>query len=152
MIELLEQMNHWHWIALGLVLLGGELVGAAGYLLWIGLSAITVGLVKLGLPISWELQWISFAVISLFTTWLWWRYQAKKDRQSESEGTLNQREKQLIGQTTRLEQDVEVGRCRIRLGDTTWSAQTDQAIAAGTLVKVTAVDGILVTIEPAENN
>lgn len=149
MIELLNQINHWHWIAFGLVLLSGELLGTAGYFLWLGISAILVGIVFTLLPISWQLQWTTFASFSLVTTWGWWRYQHKKDVQSEADSSLNQREKQLVGKTTRLEQDVQKGNCRIRLGDTTWSARTHEDIAAGTLVKVIDVDGIVVTIEPA---
>ena len=43
MVELLEQMNHWHWLAFGLLLLAAELLGTAGYFLWLGISAILVG-------------------------------------------------------------------------------------------------------------
>ncbi|WED21013.1 NfeD family protein [Vibrio sp. JC009] len=150
MIELLEQVNHWHWIAFGLLLLSGELLGTAGYFLWLGISAVLVGLILALLPISWQLQWTSFACFSLVTTWLWWRYQHKKDRSSEQESTLNQREKQLIGKTTRIDEGVQRGNFRIRIGDTTWSAKCHQDLPAGTLVKVTDVDGIILTVEPEE--
>ncbi|HIF9523255.1 TPA: NfeD family protein, partial [Photobacterium damselae] len=33
MIDLLSQMNPWHWLVFGLVLLLLELLGTAGYLL-----------------------------------------------------------------------------------------------------------------------
>jgi membrane protein implicated in regulation of membrane protease activity len=149
LIELLSQVNHWHWIAFGLVLLSGELLGTAGYFLWLGISAVLVGLLLTFIPISWQLQWVSFASFSLVTTWIWWRYQHKKDLISENSSSLNQREKQMIGKVTRLEEDVQAGNCRIRLGDTTWSAKSLQDIPAGTLVTVVSVDGIVVTIEPA---
>jgi membrane protein implicated in regulation of membrane protease activity len=150
LIELLQQVNHWHWIAFGLLLLCGELLGTAGYMLWLGISAVIVGALLAVMPLSWQMQWTAFASFSLVTTWLWWRYQHQKDRRSENEGDLNQKQKQLLGQTTRLEADVQPGNCRIRMGDTTWSARTDQDIPAGTLVKVSKVDGIVLTIEPVE--
>ncbi len=150
MIELLQQVNHWHWIALGLLLLSGELLGTAGYFLWLGISAVMVGLLLALLPMSWQLQWVSFAVFSLLTTWLWWRYQHKQDRTANEQSVLNQRERQMIGQTSRVEDDIRRGSCRIRLGDTTWSARCDQDIPAGTLVKVVDVDGIVLFIEPLE--
>ena len=99
MIDLLEQMNFWHWIALGLVLLLLELLGTAGYLLWLGISAVLVGVLLIMLPVSWPLQWVCFAVFALFTTWLWWRYQHKKDKTDDSVSKLNQRGAQMIGQT-----------------------------------------------------
>ena len=149
MIELLDQVNHWHWLAFGLLLLGLELLGTAGYFLWIGISAMIVGALLGALPLSWQMQWLSFASFSLITTWLWWRRQLKSDRKSDKAQVLNQRDKQLIGKTTRLEDDIQKGKCRIRIGDTTWSAITATDITAGTEVVVTAVDGIVLTIAPA---
>ncbi|WP_375750826.1 NfeD family protein [Vibrio sp. HN007] len=150
MIELLEQVNHWHWLAFGLLLLSGELLGTAGYFLWLGISAIVVGLILTVIPLGWQLQWVSFACFSLFTTWLWWRYQHKKDTNAEKNSLLNQREKQMIGKTTRVDEDVLRGNCRVRIGDTTWSAKCHVDIPAGTLVKVVDVDGIVLTIEPED--
>ncbi|MCG9639072.1 NfeD family protein [Vibrio sp. Isolate34] len=150
MVELLEQVNHWHWLAFGLALLALELVGTAGYFLWIGISAMLVGVLLGALPLGWQMQWLSFASFSLITTWLWWRRQLSNDKQSDAGRELNQREKQLVGQTARIDTDIQKGKCRIRLGDTTWSAVTAQDLKAGTEVIVTAVDGIVLTITPKE--
>ncbi|ORT50420.1 regulatory protein [Vibrio sp. qd031] len=150
MITLLEQMNHWHWLAFGLLLLAGELLGTAGYFLWLGLSALLVAAILLVLPIGWEMQWVCFAVFSLVTTWQWWRYQHNKDTQSDARRNLNQKEKQLIGKTTRLTESVQRGHFRLRLGDSTWRASCDQDLEQGTLVKVTDVDGITLFVTKAE--
>ncbi|MGF1717304.1 NfeD family protein [Photobacterium chitinilyticum] len=147
MITLLEQMNFWHWIAFGLVLLLLELLGTAGYLLWLGLSALLVGAILSAIPMSWSLQWLTFAVFSLFSTWLWWRYQHKKDRAADQGRTLNQRTEQMIGQTCILDQPLPVTQGRIRLGDTSWLARTDKPLEAGTLVEVIAVEGITLIVQ-----
>ena len=65
MVELLEQVNHWHWLAFGLALLALELIGTAGYFLWIGISAMLVGALLGALPLGWQMQWLSFASFSL---------------------------------------------------------------------------------------
>ena len=150
MVELLEQVNHWHWLAFGLALLALELIGTAGYFLWIGISAMLVGALLGALPIGWQMQWLSFASFSLITTWLWWRRQLSNDKQSDAGRELNQREKQLVGQIARIDTDIQKGKCRIRLGDTTWSAVTAHDLEAGTEVIVTAVDGIVLTITPTK--
>ena len=49
-----------------------------------------------------------------------------------------------------LFRSVIAGSCRIVLGDTTWSAKSLQDIAKGTLIRVVAVDGIILTIEPMD--
>ncbi|WP_394127632.1 NfeD family protein [Vibrio hepatarius] len=148
MIELLDSINHWHWLAFGLALLALELLGTAGYFLWLGLSALIVGALLTFIPMSWQLQWVSFGAFSLATTWLWWRKQFKKDKQGDASRELNQKSKQLIGQTIRLEEDFPVGKGRIKVGDTTWSAQSDSFITAGELAQITQVKGIILTIEP----
>lgn len=147
MIEFLESINHWHWLAFGLALLACELLGAAGYLLWLGISALLVALVLALVPMSWQLQWASFGVFCLVTTWLWWRRQFSNDQQSDASRTLNQKEKQLIGETLLLDEDFPAGKGRLKVADTTWTARSDTPIAKGTLVEITQVDGIILTIQ-----
>lgn len=78
------------------------------------------------------------------------RKQHQVDKQSDKQRSLNQKDKQLIGQTSVLEQDITRGKCRIKLGDTSWSAYSDSDLPSGTLVKVIDVDGITLLIEKAE--
>lgn len=148
MIEFLTQLNHWHWLAFGLCLLAVELIGTAGYFLWLGISALIVGVIVVFLPIGWQLQWMSFASFSLITTWLWWRKQLSTDKQDDAHRELNQKDKQLIGKTSVVEQDVDAGQFRLMLGDTTWTAECDVPLKAGMRVKVVHVDGIVVKVEP----
>ncbi|CAM2773333.1 NfeD family protein [Vibrio rarus] len=146
MIELLQQLNHWHWLALGLALLCFEVLGTAGYCLWLGISALVVGLLLTLLPLGWQMQWMSFASFSMITTWLWWRYQTGKDQKDEQTTTLNKRSQSLIGQFTVLDTDFPIGKGRIKLGDTSWSAMTEHNLAAGTTVEVYKVEGIVLYI------
>ncbi|MCF7482663.1 NfeD family protein [Vibrio sp. J1-1] len=150
-ISLLDGITFWHWLALGFGLLAVELLGTAGYFLWLGLSALLVGILLSLMPISWQLQWLSFATFSLVTTWLWWRRQWKKDKQDDQSRDLNQKYKQLIGQTLTIDEDFSVGLNRIHVADTTWSAQSDQPLPAGTRVKIVAVKGIILVIEPVDD-
>ncbi len=147
MIELLSEVNYWHWLALGLLLLAGELLGTAGYFLWLGISALIVGALLSVLPLGWELQWVTFATLCMSTTWLWWRRQFSADKSSDADRDLNQKQKQMVGLTVVLENDIKVGSNRIKIGDTTWSAKSTQNIAIGEQVKVVSMDGIILTIE-----
>lgn len=150
MIDWLSQINHWHWLAFGLCLLAIELIGTAGYFLWLGLSALIVGIVVVFLPISWQLQWITFASLSLVTTWLWWRKQLSNDQRGDAHRQLNQKEKQLIGKTSFVDHDINGEQFRLILGDTTWTAECAEPLKAGDRVKVIAVDGIVVKVKPID--
>ncbi len=136
-----ESFNAWHWVIIALLLLGLELAGTAGYLMWLGISAMVVALISALMPISWQLEVMSFVALSLFTTWIWWRYQHRIDMKDDASSTLNKRMSQLIGEEIMLEQPVTAGKCRVKLGDTTWSAVSDGAYPEGTVMTVTAVEG-----------
>ncbi len=71
------------------------------------------------------------------------------DKHSDAGRELNQRDKQLIGRTTRLLEPVQKGNCRINLGDSSWSAISTHD-TAGEEVVITAVDGIVLTISPTK--
>lgn len=151
MFELLESINHWHWLAFGLALLAVELLGTAGYFLWLGLSALIVGTILTFIPISWQLQWSAFGAFSLITTWLWWRRQLTSDKRDDASRQLNQKEKQLVGEVITLSEKFPAGKGRIKVGDTTWSAKSDCEIAAGSQVIITKIDGIVLTIKPKDS-
>jgi membrane protein implicated in regulation of membrane protease activity len=60
-------MQWWAWIAVGAILLGAELsfVDAQFYLLFVGLSALIVGLLTIsGAAGAAWLQWVAFAVLA----------------------------------------------------------------------------------------
>lgn len=148
MIDWLTQFNHWHWLALGLALLAVELLGTTGYFLWLGLSGLLVGILMLFIPIGWQLQWMTFASFTLLTTWLWWRRQFKTDQIGDSQRSLNQKEKQLIGQRIKITDDVKANVVtRIHLADSTWSAISEEDIRAGSIVEVIDLDGITLKIK-----
>jgi membrane protein implicated in regulation of membrane protease activity len=148
LFSFLQGVTFWYWIAFGLALLAVELLGTAGYFLWLGISALLVGMIMSVLPISWQLQWLAFATLSLVTTWLWWRRQWTKDRQNDQKRDLNQKHKQLIGNIVTLEEDFKVGINRLRVADTTWSAQCEHDLPAGTRVEIVAIEGIILTVKP----
>ena len=147
MFELLESINHWHWLAFGLALLAIELFGTAGYFLWLGLSALIVGVILTFIPMGWQLQWTAFGAFSLLTTWLWWRRQFTNDKRGDATRELNQKEKQLVGEIITLNEDFPAGKGRIKVGDTTWTAKSESKIAAGSQVIITEIDGIVLTIK-----
>lgn len=61
---------------------------------------------------------------------------------------LNRRAEQLIGRVLVLEQAIEAGRGKVRVGDTLWPAEGAD-LPAGTPVKVTGVRRELLVVERA---
>ncbi|MDQ5892952.1 MAG: inner membrane protein, partial [Pseudomonadota bacterium] len=64
-IELVMENAHWFWLSLGGLLLAAEMLGASGYMLWSGLSAVLVGLLTWVMPLGWPLQGTIFAILTI---------------------------------------------------------------------------------------
>lgn len=78
MITYLQHLAFWDWLALATAFLILEVFGTGGYLLWAGLSAVTVGTLTFLIPdLPWLWQFLLFLVLGLFTMLSWRRYQQR---------------------------------------------------------------------------
>lgn len=78
MIAYLHHLSFWHWLALATLLLVFEVFGAAGYLLWISLVAVLIGLLSILLPsLAWFWQLLLFATLATLSSLLWWHLQRR---------------------------------------------------------------------------
>ena len=145
MIDNLLAHPHVFWLVLGGILLIAEMLGTAGYLLWSGIAAVVTGLLTLVLPLSWELQGVCFAILTLVAAFLWWRWLNARKQPPQGE-VLNQRGQQLIGRRLRLDAALVNGRGNVRIGDSSWPVIADQDLPANSEIVVVAVEGILLKI------
>ena len=150
MIErIVMELGPWNWMALGLVLLGLEIVVPGIFLLWIGIAAIIVGALTLMIgdaaAWTWELQAVLFLILSLASAYIGKKVMARGDGVSD-EPFLNQRAEQLVGRTATLAEPIADGRGRIKLGDTQWRVSGPD-LPAGAKVKVVSADGSELGVE-----
>lgn len=150
MLALIADNPHSFWLSLGGLLLAAELLGAGGYLLWSGISALLVGLISWVAPLSWEWLCALFAVLTILTAVLWWYWLRRRNQQPESrpEENLNQRNRQLIGRRATLQTPIENGYGRVQLGDGSWRVQCERDLPAGTQVEITDVQGVTLIVRP----
>ncbi|AMR65449.1 NfeD family protein [Aquipseudomonas alcaligenes] len=148
MMEYLQNLSFWDWLAFGTVLLILEVFGAGGYLLWIGLAAAAVGLLTYLLPdLPWAWQFFAFALLSLLTAVFWWRRQRSAAKPSDVPG-LNRRGSEFLGRTFVLHEAIVGGRGKIKAGDTLWLVSGPE-LPAGAEVRVIGQDGVLLKVEAA---
>jgi membrane protein implicated in regulation of membrane protease activity len=147
-MDWLQQLSGWHWIALSLLLLIGELVGAGGYLLWTGISGMAVGALLWIFPgMAWQLQFLLFAVGSVVSAGLWHVYLLHRPIISD-QPTLNKRGATYVGKTFVLTQAVQNGRGKIRIDDCNWELNGEDC-AVGESIIVTGTDGMILFFEKA---
>lgn len=125
------------WVLVGLAFFGAELLLPGVFLLWIGIAAIGAGLALMAwpeMPFAYTVM-LFIAVLSLGIL-------------------LGLRLRRITGDTPQvnLPGSAVVGRIgivtdatgpllRVRLGDTDWSAEAEEALSAGDRVEVVGVSG-----------
>ena len=149
MIEFFEAMQFWHWVLLAIVLIAGEALGAAGFLLGAVMAALELALISYIWPdLTWQQQISLFAVLALFcSVWFWYRF--KNFNQTTNQPQLNDRAAQLIGGEYALTQTMTGGQGKIQVGDTLWRVESDTNLSAGTQIKVTGRRNTVLLIKKA---
>lgn len=143
------QPDYWHWWILALALVILETVLPGTFFLWMGISALVLGLLTWLIPtMGWEMQLMLFAVLSLVSIAGWRLWQRRHPDESD-QPTLNRRGEQYIGRVFVLETPIENGFGKVRVGDGLWRVKGDDA-PAGCRVRVTDVDGVVLVVEVSD--
>ncbi|MCG6114576.1 MAG: NfeD family protein [Mesorhizobium sp.] len=150
LVEFLATIGPWNWIILGCVLLALEIVVPGFYLLWIGIAALLTGTLSFQLMDvalwTWQAQTVFFLGLSLATALIGRRVFSGGGEDTD-QPLLNRREQQMIGTVATLEEPIQDGRGRVRIGDSLWQVAGPD-LPAGTRIRVTnATNGIL-SVEP----
>ena len=88
------------------------------HFLWFGLAAVVVGVLALAIGVAWPWQVMAFGVISVLTVF-WVRKYARPDVAISDLPDLNVRGQQYIGRSLVVEQAIQNGRGKVRVGDST---------------------------------
>lgn len=139
----------WLWLSLGGVLLAAEMLGTSGYLLWSGIAAMLVALLVWLVPMPWEWQGLSFALLTILCA-LWWYRWLKRSECRQPSLPLNQRGQQLVGRRLTLDTALINGFGHVRIGDGNWRVQSTDDLPAGCNIEVIAVEGITLQVERRE--
>lgn len=148
----MEALTQWHWLGLAAIFLIAEVLVSGGFLLWIGISAVIVGVLVWIFPheISWGIQMLLFGMGAILSSVLWWLY-LKHHPIKTDEPNLNLRTEQYIGRIFTLSEAIVNGRGKIRSGDSWWTVSGSD-LPVGTKVKVIDVDGIILKVIKVDNS
>ncbi|KAB2915775.1 MAG: NfeD family protein [Hyphomicrobiaceae bacterium] len=144
---LLGSLGLWSWLILALLLFILETMVPGVHFLWFGIAALVVGVVAWATGMTWPWQLIAFGVISVLTVFWVRRFYRAEAAQSDLPD-LNVRGQQYVGRSLVVEQAIQNGRGKVRVGDTLWQAEGPDA-PAGTRVTVTAARGTVLVVERA---
>lgn len=135
-MDVFTHITAYHWIALGLILLTAELLGAAGFLLGAAVAAFAMGTIMWLVPelgLVWQLG--GYVGVAIMATLVYFKV-FRKTQLNQERPLLDRQAKRLIGHKFELADDVELGTTRVQIGDTLWRVETEAPLPKGTLVEV----------------
>ena len=138
------------WGAVALLLFAAEALAPGAFMLWMGFAAVAVFLGVLFVPgIPLLAQVAAFVVLSFVSIQVYRKFVRGRGHERQSDRpTLNQRALQHVGRTVVLERAIVSGLGRVKIGDAFWDVSGPE-LPAGVAVKVVAVDGMTLRVEPA---
>ena len=137
------------WLIAALALGIAELLIPGVFAGFLSIAAAVVGLAVLVVPdMPVEAQIAAFAVWSVVTVAVGRRWYVDFSVAS-SDPQLNDRAARMIGQTVVVDVAIDANGGRVRIGDGSWPAD-GPAAAAGDRVRIVAVRGGLVVVEPID--
>ena len=122
LVSFLAGFGAWNWFILGAVLFTLETFLPGVHFLWFGIAAILVGALALSTGVTWPWQVIAFAVLAVATVF-WVRRYVRPDMAVSDLPDLNARGQQYVGRSLLVEQAIQNGRGKVRVGDTLWQAE-----------------------------
>ena len=147
MFELIVGYGPWNWFFLVVALFVLDTIVPGVHFLWFRLAAVGVGVLAFATGIGWRWQFVAFAIFSIIAA-LWVRRYMQPSVVVSDSPDLNMRGQQYVGRLFMVEEAIECGRGKVRVGDTLWSAEGPDA-PAGTTVAVTGARGTVLVVERA---
>ncbi len=148
MAELMDFFGGWTWWIIAAVLLVSELLTMTIFLVWLGLAALSVGIVDLILGLDWRAEAVLFVLLSVIYVWFGRGYMKTRAVDETDQPHLNQRINAYVGRTVVLHEAIVNGEGKVRLDDAVWRVRGADA-PAGEKVRIVGVSGMLLETEPA---
>jgi len=130
----------WGWIIVGAAIAGLEILVPGIFMLWIGLGAIAVGLVLVrypGLSLAWQTLVFAVSMVSSIGIGFWIQRRSGRTRHAIF---LNRELRAMVGHSYVAIAPFIVGHGRIKVQDGSYAAVSEEAIEAGDVVVVVAIE------------
>lgn len=147
-VHMLEGLNPWKWLIIGVLLLVAEMLTGSLFLLWPAIAAVIVGIIIFLLPLGWEMQLVLFTLVSGLGLVWGEMYLRPRLATNTAADDLNDRSARMIGQRVVAASNFELGQGRVKVADTEWAARIEQGDPnKGDELRIVAVSGASVTVE-----
>lgn len=143
MLDFLSDLTYWHWIILGIVFIASEsLMPAALLFLWPGIAAMMIAVIVTLVPYLDPIYQVGLWLItSLAFTLQWIDYRKANPPKTAARQTPRSQWQDYVGRQFTLRRAIINGRGEIQIEEEIFPVYAIDDYPAGTLVKVTRVEG-----------
>jgi inner membrane protein len=145
MLAWIVSLGSWNWFILAALLFLVEVLAPGMFMMWLGLSAILVGIISSAVVWSWQAQFIAFAIFAIASVPAW-RYFARKVERPTGSPFLNRRADGYVGRVFTLDKPIVDGFGTVRIDDSVWRVSGPDC-PAGSRVKIARADGANLLVE-----
>ena len=137
-------IEYWHWIVLGLILCGFEMIMPSFFMLWLGVSALVVGILVTLVDISFTSQLFIWTALSFACLVTWFKFISPRMKDKTLSGMGREA---LLGQNgTIIEHNTVTFRGRMKfpaplLGSDEWDIISQDELKPGDRVQVVDLKG-----------
>lgn len=142
----------WHWLVMGLLLIGLELVIPSFTIVWFGLGAFLVGIIVAIIPtFPLPAQILTWTIVSAALTAAWFRFFKPRSRTfagSSRDAVIGE-----SGLVIKAAAPYNKGRVKFQLpllGADEWPCMADEPLQVGDRIRVVAVEGHLLKVEKTD--
>ena len=146
LMDFIATLGKWNWLVLAGVFFVIELLAPGAFMLWLGLSALLVGVISLFVEWPWQYQLVAFAVFALLSLPLWRRF-AHRVEKAVDQPFLNRRADAFVGREFTLEKPIVSGTGTVKIDDSIWRLSGPDC-PGGSRVKVVRADAATLVVEP----
>jgi membrane protein implicated in regulation of membrane protease activity len=145
-MDFIANLGKWSWLVLAAVFFVIELLAPGAFMLWLGLSALLVGLISLFVDWPWQYQLVVFAIFALVSLPIWRRF-AHRVEKTGDQPFLNRRADAFVGREFTLEKPIVAGIGTVKIDDSIWRLAGPDC-PGGSRVKVVRADAATLVVEP----
>ena len=146
LMDVIATLGKWTWLVLSVVFFVIELVAPGAFMLWLGLSALLVGIISLFVDWPWQYQLVAFAVFALASLPIWRRLAHRVEKEGD-QPFLNRRADAFVGREFTLEKPIVAGTGTVKIDDSIWRLAGPDC-PGGSRVKVVRADAATLVVEP----
>lgn len=147
MEQIFPVLGQWAWFVVAAILLMLELISPGVFFMWLAIAAAVTGIADYMLELPWQVEFLLFAVLSAVAVYSGRRFYNGPGMEPADNPYLNRRQMGYIGRTFTLKEPILDGRGKLTIEDTVWEVEGPDLVS-GTRVRVTAVKGMSLIVEP----